>query len=187
MNCRSYMVRGKSRSSGTGVHGAAIIIFSLLLITVPSPNLHTLRAQSRDSELKGYSDKFINSQQAQEEFIKGKLYYEDESYELARNHMIAALRLDNKHLGARYYLGLVEGRCGHHSLSIEHFLAVYKLEPRYEELFLELAAGSLALGRCDKARIWLDRHLKIKPESKKTRELGRKIKDCKNRQEKRGG
>ena len=192
MNCMAYPVGVQSLSSGKKTYGAAlsrvaIILLSAMLVPVPTLNQNALKAQSRDSELKNYSQKFALSQQAEEEYKKGKHYYEDDSYELARNHMVTALRLDHEHLGARYYLGLVESSCRHHSLAIEHFLAVYKKEPHYQELSLELAASHLELGRCTEARTWLDRHLKTKPESKKTRELDKKIKDCKKRQEKSGG
>ena len=163
-----------------------ILLALLLLLTGPAEAFPADEAETQD-KLKPYGDEFARKELARQEFVKGKLYYEDKSYELARRQMQAVLKLVHEHVDARYYLGLVESRCGEHKLALEHFLTVYKKKPRHRELYFEMAASHLALGQCDEARTWLERYLKQKPESEKAGKLRKKIKDCLKKEEKSGG
>ncbi|MBN2290453.1 MAG: tetratricopeptide repeat protein [Candidatus Glassbacteria bacterium] len=155
-------------------------LFALLFSGFAAPDAP---ARAGDELPQGYSEDFLRRQQAITEFEKGKRYFEDGSYDLARSQMLKVLELDREHLEARYYLGLVESRCGAHKLAVEHFMVIYRKKPRFKGLLYELASSHLALGHCDEARDWLDRHLKTDPKSKKAVEMGKKIKDCKKRLE----
>ena len=163
------------------------VLLALLLLAGPVASFPTGGDQAKKDEMKSYSDDFARREQARLEFEKGKLYFEDESYDLARRHLQAVLKVDREHLGARYYLALVENRCGEHKLAIEHFTAIYNKEPHYKELSFEMAVSHLELKQCDEARTWLERYLKKNPKSKKALKLRGKIKDCLKKQEKTGG
>ncbi len=163
------------------------VLLALLLLAGLAAPFPTHGAETKKDGMQSYSDDFARREQARLEFEKGKLYFEDESYDLARRQMQAALKLDHEHLAARYYLGLVESRCGEHKLAIEHFTAIYKKEPYYRELSFEMAVSHLELGKCDEAWTWLERYLKKNPKSKKALKLRKKIKDCLKKQEKTGG
>ncbi len=167
---------------------AAMLIFlALFFPAVPAAVYPAVAEDTQNDEMQDYSDDFARSEQVSLELEKGKLYFEDESYDLARRHLLAVLRLDREHLEARYYLGLLESRCKEHKLAIEYFTAIYKKEPQYRELSFEMAFSHLELGQCNEARNWIDRYLKKNPKSKKALKLSRKIKDCLKKQEKRGG
>ncbi|MEA2063183.1 MAG: tetratricopeptide repeat protein, partial [Gemmatimonadota bacterium] len=169
--------------NAAGTQAAWVLIFAVFLLTVyTSPG----RADEKDLR-KSYSEKFMRQEKARLEFEKGKTFFEDKAYNLARKQMETAIQLDREHLDARYYLGLVESRCGEYKLALEHFTRIYKTGFRHRDLLLDMASCHLALGSCDKAERWLKRYLKHKPKSKKALQIGLKIKDCMKKMEKPGG
>jgi len=169
-----------------GAAAGPVLLALLLLLTGPAAAFPADEAETRD-KLKPYGDELVRKELARMEFAKGKLYFEDKFYEPARRQMQAALKLDREHVDARYYLGLVESRCGEHKLALEHFLMIYKKKLRHRELCFEIAYSHLALGQCAEARTWLERYLKQKPESEKAGKLRKKIRDCLKKEEKSGG
>jgi tetratricopeptide (TPR) repeat protein len=164
-----------------------ILLISFTLLWVCGILCPVAGAETINEDYDGFSKEVKQHAKSLREFKKGKLFFEEESYDLARKQILLALQLDNEHLEARYYLGLVESRCGAHKLALGHFMFIYKKKPHFKKLSFETASSHLALGNCAEARTWLDRYLKTESDSKETKSLGKEIKNCLKREEKRGG
>ncbi|MFC1614201.1 hypothetical protein ACFL5K_02775 [Gemmatimonadota bacterium] len=184
---KSIYLCGTQQAVRPLVVSTKILLISFSLLWVCGILCPVDGAETQNEDYSGYSKEVKRHEQSLREFKKGKLFFEEESYDLACKQMKLVLQLDKEHLEARYYLGLVESRFGAHKLALEHFMFIYKKKPHFKKLSFETASSHLALGNCAEAHTWLERYLKTESDSKETKNLSKKIKDCLKREEKRGG
>lgn len=138
-----------------------------------------------DKDLKGFNEDMLQLEKARRAVERGKIYFQDKSYEKARREFTTALQLDADYIEARFCLGLVERKTGNYKLSVEHFKAVYKKKPDYRGLCLEFARSYLALEECAEAESWLKRHKERNTDfAKELQKLEREIKKCFTQMEK---
>ena len=149
----SQCLYGAVPAAGQCVFPIKILLISFSLLWICGILCPVIGAENQNDEYDIYSDKLKRSELSILAFKKGKQFYEDGSYDLARSQMQLALQLDKEHLEARYYLGLVESRCGEHKLALEHFKFVYKKKPHFKKLSLEMASSHVELGNCTESRI----------------------------------
>lgn len=163
-----------------GVQALTAMILLLLLAAPPS----VAASEDTQRDFRGFNEQIKRREMARRALVKGRTYLEDNSFGLARESMIEALRLHENLHEARFYLGVTEYRDGNFKLAVAQLENLYKRQPSYPMLSLELARGYLALRECSVARRWLQRHLERGKKSKESDKLKKKIKNCAKDREK---
>lgn len=156
------------------------LVLSGIVLSLP---LHAAPDDTR-RDLKGFDEQMVRREQARRELVKGKAFLKDRSYEMARQSLANALRLNQDLQEARFCLGLTEYGDRKFKLAVAHFEKLYEQNPDYENLRLELARGYLALGQCGTARKWLKRYLEHGDKNGETKKLESEIEECEKRREK---
>ncbi len=152
---------------------AAMVI--LLLLAAP---LSVAASKNPERDFTGFNEQVKRRDMARRALAKGRTYLEDKSYDMARESLIEALRLYEDLHEARFYLSVTEYRDGKFKLAVAQLESLYKRQPSYPMLCLELARGYLALRECSVARRWLRSHLEREKKSKESNKLKSEINNC---------
>ncbi len=170
------------RSPGIPLGALALASALVIMLLAVAP---AAASQEAKHDFKGFDEQLMRRDMARRALAKGRTYFEDKSYDLARESLTEALRLHEDLHEARFCLGLTEYRDGKFKLAVAQFESLYKRQPSYPMLCLELARGYLALQECTVAHRWLKKHLIREEKSKKSDKLKREIAKCAKDQEKR--